>query len=45
MAVRIAKVIGGAPESWLRMQEAVDLWEAVAKFESNPDTAPRALAA
>ena len=45
MAVRIAKVIGGAPESWLRMQEAVDLWEVVAKFESNPDTAPRALAA
>ena len=45
MAVRIAKVIGGTPESWLRMQEAVDLWEALAKFESNPDTAPRALAA
>jgi len=44
MAVRIAKVIGGTPESWLRMQEAVDLWEALAKFESNPATAPRALA-
>lgn len=27
MAVRIAKVIGGTPESWLRMQEALDLWE------------------
>ena len=27
MAVRVAKVIGGAPESWLRMQEALDLWE------------------
>jgi addiction module HigA family antidote len=24
MAVRIAKVIGGSPESWLRMQEALD---------------------
>ena len=23
MAVRIAKVIGGTPESWLRMQEAI----------------------
>lgn len=27
MAVRVAKVIGGAPESWLRMQEALDRWE------------------
>ena len=27
MAVRVAKVIGGTPESWLRMQEALDLWE------------------
>ena len=25
MAVRVAKVIGGTPESWLRMQEALDL--------------------
>jgi ectoine hydroxylase-related dioxygenase (phytanoyl-CoA dioxygenase family) len=27
MAVRVSKVIGGTPESWLRMQEALDLWE------------------
>ena len=27
MAVRVAKVIGGTSESWLRMQEALDLWE------------------
>ena len=27
MAVRVAKVIGGTPESWLRMQGALDLWE------------------
>lgn len=45
MAVRISKVIGGSPESWLRMQEALDLWEVQAKFKSNPDIAPRALAA
>jgi len=25
MSVRVAKVIGGTPESWLRMQEALDL--------------------
>jgi addiction module HigA family antidote len=27
MAVRVAKVIGGTPEGWLCMQEALDLWE------------------
>jgi addiction module HigA family antidote len=27
LAARIAKVLGHSPESWLRMQEAVDLWE------------------
>ncbi len=26
-AARIAKALGHSPESWLRMQEAVDLWE------------------
>jgi len=45
MAVRISKVIGGTPESWLRMQEALDLWEIQEKFKSNPSTAPKALAA
>jgi addiction module HigA family antidote len=27
MAVRIGKLTKTTPESWLRMQEAVDLWE------------------
>lgn len=36
MAIRIADAIGGTPESWLRMQEALDLWEANQKFVKNP---------
>jgi addiction module HigA family antidote len=36
MAIRIADAIGGTPESWLRMQEAIDLWEAKQKFVKNP---------
>jgi addiction module HigA family antidote len=27
MAMRVALLTGTTPESWLRMQEAVDLWE------------------
>jgi antitoxin HigA-1 len=27
MAVRVGKLTNTTPESWLRMQEAVDLWE------------------
>ena len=27
MAVRIGRLTGTSPESWLRMQAAVDLWE------------------
>jgi addiction module HigA family antidote len=27
MALRVAKLTNTSPESWLRMQEAVDLWE------------------
>lgn len=27
MAVRIARLTNTTPESWLRMQEALDLWE------------------
>jgi addiction module HigA family antidote len=45
MAVRIARVIGGSPESWLHMQEAVDLWEVEQKFKQNPEMAPIALSA
>lgn len=28
MAHRLARVFGNAPEFWLRMQQAVDLWDA-----------------
>ncbi len=27
MAMRVGKLMNTTPESWLRMQEAVDLWE------------------
>jgi addiction module HigA family antidote len=27
MAARVGKLLNTSPESWLRMQEAVDLWE------------------
>lgn len=43
MASRISKVICGTPESWLHMQEAVDLWEIEHKFKSNPAIAPMAI--
>jgi addiction module HigA family antidote len=36
MALRISEAIGGTPESWLRMQEALDLWHAKQKFVDNP---------
>ena len=36
MALRISEAIGGTPESWLRMQEALDLWTAKQKFVNNP---------
>ena len=44
MAIRIARAVGGTPESWLRMQEALDLWKAEMKFKNNPSIAPKALA-
>jgi len=31
MAARVAKLLNTTPESWLRMQEAVDLWEVAQK--------------
>lgn len=40
MAVRISRAIGGSPESWLRMQEALDIWEVEMKFKNNPAIAP-----
>jgi antitoxin HigA-1 len=27
LAIRLGKLTGTTPESWLRMQEALDLWE------------------
>ena len=36
MAIRISIHVGGTPESLLRMQKAVALWEAGIKFKSNP---------
>jgi antitoxin HigA-1 len=27
LAIRLGKLIGTTPESWLRMQEALDLWQ------------------
>ena len=33
MAIRIARAVGGTPESWLRMQEALDLWTAEIKHK------------
>ena len=33
MAARVAKLLNTTPESWLRMQQAVDLWEVGQKPE------------
>jgi len=27
LAIRVAKLTGTTPKSWLRMQEALDLWQ------------------
>ena len=43
MAVRIARVIGGTPQSWLHMQEAVDIWEVEQKFKQSPEGGPMAM--
>ena len=45
MAIRISRAVGGTPEGWLRMQEALDLWTAEIKFKKNPSIAPKVLAA
>ena len=45
MAIRVARAVGGSPQSWIRMQEALDLWTAELKFKNNPELAPKALAA
>ena len=33
MAARVAKLLNTTPESWLRMQQAVDLWDLAQKPE------------
>jgi len=40
MAMRVAKLLNTTPESWLRMQEAVDLWEVRQKPEKLADIKP-----
>ena len=40
MAVRISKVLGGTPESWLSMQQALDLWDVEQRVKSQPAIAP-----
>lgn len=44
MAVRLSRVVGGSPESWLRMQEAISIWEVERKFRNSPKLAPKPLA-
>jgi addiction module HigA family antidote len=39
MAIRISKAIGGTPESWLSMQQSVDLWNAEIKLRREPTLA------
>ena len=34
MAIRIARAVGGTPESWLRMQEVLDLWTAEIRLKN-----------
>jgi len=43
LAVKISKMFGGSPESWLRMQEAYDLWHA--RREVDVSQIPRVAAA
>ncbi len=34
MAVRLSAVLGGSPESWMRLQETYDLWKARKKVDT-----------
>jgi hypothetical protein len=45
VAIRIARAMGGSPESWLGMQQAWDLWTAEIKYKNHPAIAPEAWAA
>lgn len=33
MAIRLGKALGNGPESWLNLQQKVDLWDALQKYE------------
>jgi hypothetical protein len=44
MAVRISRAVGGSPESWLHMQQALDIWTVETKFKNNPALAPKVFA-
>ncbi len=33
MAIRIGKAFGNGPESWLNLQQKIDLWDALQKYE------------
>lgn len=35
MALRLSKVVGRSPESWLAMQDSYDLWQAKQSVELN----------
>jgi len=35
MAIRLAKVLGRSPESWLAMQDSYDLWQAKKTLKLN----------
>jgi addiction module HigA family antidote len=40
-AVRISRVVGGSPDRWLQMQQALDVWRAEVKFMKHPELAPK----
>lgn len=35
MVVHISRAVSGSPQSWLRMQEAFDIWQAEMKSKKN----------
>jgi addiction module HigA family antidote len=45
MAIRVSRAVGGSPQSWIRMQEAFDLWAAELKFKNNLAIATKSLVA
>jgi addiction module HigA family antidote len=45
LAARIARLTGTTPESWLRMQEALDLWQVNQRPERLANIKPLAVAA